>query len=135
MLAYCVMSYVMLATRRQGAGRQRLPLHGGAGRELRPGARRDSEQGRGRLLRVIRSALLAHRSLGRSFSWLGAGGSARGGQCSQTPSQQYSRFIAGVHLRGRRALALRHPRQLPPRALRRLPPPPTRHLEAGLWEG
>ena len=33
-----------------------------------------------------------------SFSWPGAGGSARGGQYSQTPSQQYSRFLPELWL-------------------------------------
>ena len=37
--------------------------------------------------RVIRLALLGHRSLGRSFSWPGAGWSTRGGQYSRTRVQ------------------------------------------------
>lgn len=32
----------------------------------------------------------------RSFSRLGAGGSTKGGQCSQTPSQQHSRFLPRI---------------------------------------
>ena len=62
------------------------------GRELL----RNLEYGWGRLSRVIRLALLANRFVAfrdRCFSWLSAGRSPRSGQYSQTPSQQYSRFL------------------------------------------